>query len=67
MFTYITAYMVYFLIFYFLYIFLLELINYFPCVTLACILLSLQIDAQGLHINLQHINMADDVATWIHM
>ena len=29
----------------------LELINYFPCVTLACILLSLQIDAQGLHID----------------
>ena len=29
----------------------LELINYFPCVILACILLSLQIDAQGLHID----------------
>ena len=29
----------------------LELINYFPCVILACILLSLQIDAQSLHID----------------
>ena len=27
----------------------LELINYFPCVTLACILLFLQINAQDLH------------------
>ena len=48
----------------------LELINYFPCVTLACILLSLQIDAQGLHIDekveyAEHINMADDDASWI--
>ena len=29
----------------------LELINYIPCVTLACILLSLQINAQCLHID----------------
>ena len=29
----------------------LELINYLPCVILACILLSLQIDAQSLHID----------------
>ena len=36
-----------------LFIFLihLELINYLPCVILACILLSLQIDAQSLHID----------------